>query len=91
MGCVISRDHERPWSCSLAVEEKLFDPHADHRQAHPLCEESIHLMLNPSPPDILASIFLLLSRDNSHYGAWGSVVVKALRHKSVGPGIDSKR
>ena len=24
-------------------------------------------------------------------GAWGSVVVKALRYKSVGPGIDSKR
>ena len=23
--------------------------------------------------------------------AWGSVVVKALRYKSVGPGIDSKR
>ena len=23
-------------------------------------------------------------------GAWGSVVVKALRYKSVGPGIDSK-
>ena len=24
-------------------------------------------------------------------GAWGSVVVKALGYKSVGPGIDSKR
>ena len=24
-------------------------------------------------------------------GAWGSVVVRALRYKSVGPGIDSKR
>ena len=24
-------------------------------------------------------------------GAWGSVVVKALSYKSVGPGIDSKR
>ena len=23
-------------------------------------------------------------------GAWGSVVVEALRYKSVGPGIDSK-
>ena len=25
------------------------------------------------------------------HGAWGSVVVKTLRYKSVGPGIDSKR
>jgi hypothetical protein len=24
------------------------------------------------------------------YGVWGSVVVKALRYKSEGPGIDSK-
>ena len=25
------------------------------------------------------------------FGAWGSIVVKALRYKSGGPGIDSKR
>jgi hypothetical protein len=31
-----------------------------------------------------------LSRGTSVVGAWGSVVVKVLRYKSMGPGIDPR-
>jgi hypothetical protein len=39
---------------------------------------------------IYDNISMNFSRYENYFGAWGSVVVKALRYKSEGPGIDSR-
>ena len=43
----------------------------------------------PQPPVLPSPLRAKYNSPNTLF--WGSVVVKALRYKSVGPGIDSKR
>ena len=63
-----------------------------------LISSGVNLLTFPLIHTILAvllALFLQWANWNAMYfifwGAWGSVVVKALRYMSVGPGIDSKR
>ena len=55
------------------------------------CQMGIQLISTEFLVGLYLKICIYIYTHTLHLGAWGSVVVKALRYKSEGPGIDSKR